>query len=60
MQTAKNVALNPKVDENLLVAKDVNGLRGVVWQIISYKQSNNLADLRCYTTVAEKNQLRLE
>ena len=55
MQTAKKVALNPKVDENLLVAKDVNGLRSEIRQIISNKQSNNFADLSCFATIAEKS-----
>ena len=51
----KSAALNPKVDENLLLAIAVNGLRSEIRQIVINKEPKNFADLRRYATTAEKS-----
>ena len=51
----KNAALNPKVDEDLLLAIAVNGLRSEIRQIVINKEPKNFADLRRFATIAEKS-----
>ena len=51
----KKAALNPKVDDNLLLAIAVNGLRSEIRRIVINKEPKNFADLRRYATIAEKS-----
>ena len=51
----KNAALNPKLDDYLLLAKAVNGPCSEIRQIVINKEPKDFADLRRYSTIAEKS-----
>ena len=51
----KNAALNDKIDENLLLAIGINGLKPDIRKIVINKEPKSFADLRHAASIAEKS-----
>ena len=51
----KNASLNDKIDENLLLAIGINGLKPDIRKIVINKEPKSFADLRHAASIAEKS-----